>query len=139
MNTTAQKIQYDLFINGKFISSGSGKRFSCVNPSDGEVWGSIADADKNDIQNAICSARLAFDEGTQKPRRFFRKLSSREVEVLKLAARGMTNNEMASALFISLRTVKGHLVEIFSKLGVGSRTEAIITCLRAGIISVDDL
>ncbi len=67
------------------------------------------------------------------------KLSAREMEVLKLAAKGMTNSEMAVALFVSLRTVKGHLVEIFSKLGVGSRTEAIITCLRAGIISVDDL
>ncbi len=67
------------------------------------------------------------------------KLSAREIEVLKLVAKGMTNSEITQALNISLRTVKGHLVEIFSKLGVGSRTEAIITCLRAGIISVDDL
>ena len=67
------------------------------------------------------------------------KLSAREVEVLKLVAKGMTNSEITQALNISLRTVKGHLVEIFSKLGVGSRTEAIIACLRAGIVSVDDL
>lgn len=66
-------------------------------------------------------------------------LSAREVEVLKLVAKGMTNSEITQALNISLRTVKGHLVEIFSKLGVGSRTEAIVTCLRAGILSADDL
>ena len=67
------------------------------------------------------------------------KLSAREMEVLRLAARGMSNSEIAEALYISLRTAKGHLAEIFSKLGVGSRTEAIIACLRAGILSLDDL
>lgn len=67
------------------------------------------------------------------------KLTPRELEVLKLVARGMSNNEITNSLGITLRTVKGHLVDIFSKLGVGSRTEAIITCLRNGIISVDDL
>jgi DNA-binding NarL/FixJ family response regulator len=67
------------------------------------------------------------------------KLSSREIEVLKLVAKGMTNNEITQALDINIRTVKGHLVEIFGKLGVGSRTEAIVACLRAGILSADDL
>lgn len=66
-------------------------------------------------------------------------LSAREIEVLKLAARGMSNKEMADILHISLRTVKGHLAEIFSKLGVSSRTEAITRSLRSGFISVDDL
>lgn len=42
--------------------------------------------------------RLAFDEGTQKPRRFFRKLSTREVEVLKLLASGKRNKEVAQGL-----------------------------------------
>ncbi len=67
------------------------------------------------------------------------KLSAREMEVLKLAAKGMSNSELANALYISQRTVKGHLSDIFCKLGVSSRTEAITTCLRAGILSLDDL
>ena len=67
------------------------------------------------------------------------KLSAREMEVLRLAARGMSNSKMAEALYISPRTVKGHLSEIFGKLGVGSRMEAITVCLRAGILSLDDL
>ena len=67
------------------------------------------------------------------------KLSTRELEILKLAARGMMNKDIGLSLGLELRTVKGHLSNIFSKLGVGSRTEAVITGLRAGFLSLDDL
>jgi NarL family two-component system response regulator LiaR len=67
------------------------------------------------------------------------KLSAREMEVLRLAVRSMSNSEIAKALYVSPRTVKGHLSDIFSKLGVSSRVEAITICLRAGILSLDDL
>jgi len=67
------------------------------------------------------------------------KLSIRELEIIKLAARGMSNKNIAVELGITLRTVKGHLSEIFSKLNVGSRTEAVIAGLRAGFISIDDI
>jgi DNA-binding NarL/FixJ family response regulator len=66
-------------------------------------------------------------------------LSSREMETLKLVARGMSNKEIAETLKIGLRTVKGHLVVIFSKLTVGSRTEAIVNGLRTGFLTLDDL
>ena len=49
--------------------------------------------------------RLAFDEGTQKPRRFFRKLSTREVEVLKLLASGKRNKDVAIGLNLNEKTV----------------------------------
>jgi DNA-binding NarL/FixJ family response regulator len=67
------------------------------------------------------------------------KFSAREMEVLRLAALGKSNSEMAEALFVSPRTVKGYLSDIFSKLGVSSRMEAITACLREGILSLDDL
>jgi len=67
------------------------------------------------------------------------KLSIRELEILKLAARGLSNKDIAEELRLSLRTVKGHLADIFSKLRVGSRTEAVITGLRAGFLSLDDI
>lgn len=67
------------------------------------------------------------------------KLTTRELEIIKLTAQGRSNKDIAHILGINLRTVKGHLTEIFSKLRVGSRTEAVITGLRAGIISVDDI
>lgn len=53
-------------------------------------------------------------------------LSHREMEVLRLVASGVRNKDVAESLFVSVRTVEGHLNNIFSKLGVASRTEAVI-------------
>lgn len=66
-------------------------------------------------------------------------LTDREMEVLRLAASGMTNAEIADCLYFSVRTVQVHMTHIFSKLGVGSRTEAVIASLRQGLISLEDL
>jgi DNA-binding NarL/FixJ family response regulator len=66
------------------------------------------------------------------------KLSPRELEILKLAASGMANKEIAAALNLSLRTIKGHFADIFVKLGVGSRTEAVMSGLRSGFLSIED-
>jgi DNA-binding NarL/FixJ family response regulator len=68
----------------------------------------------------------------------FDRLTTREIEVLKLAAQGMTNREIAGELTISVRTVQGHLSSIFSKLGVGSRTEAVLYALREGRLTLED-
>jgi NarL family two-component system response regulator LiaR len=67
------------------------------------------------------------------------KLSTRELQIMKLAARGMSNKEIASELSLSLRTVKRLLDNIFSLLHVSSRTEAVISGLRAGILSMEDI
>jgi len=65
-------------------------------------------------------------------------LTDREMEVLKLAAKGMTNREIATELTISTRTVQVHLSNVFSKLGVGSRTEAVLYALRKGWFTLED-
>lgn len=67
------------------------------------------------------------------------RLSAREMEVMRLVCRGKTNEETARDLGISLAAAKDHLSGIFSKLGVGSRTAAVIACLRSGILSMNDL
>lgn len=67
------------------------------------------------------------------------KITGRELEILRLAATGMSNKDIAQKLGLSERTVKGYLAEIFSKLNVGSRTEAVITALRSGMLTLDDL
>jgi len=67
------------------------------------------------------------------------KLSAREMEVLRLAAMGMANKEIASNLGLNIRTVKGHFADIFTKLRVKSRTEAVTTGLRAGFLTMDDV
>lgn len=67
------------------------------------------------------------------------KITRRELEILRLAARGLSNKEIASSLELSPSTIKSYLAEIFSKLNVGSRTEAIISALRTGILTMDDV
>jgi len=66
-------------------------------------------------------------------------LSEREMEVLKYAAKGLSNRDIAEQLFLSIRTVQAHLGNIFNKLDVGSRTEAILYGLKKGWFSIDDL
>jgi two-component system, NarL family, response regulator LiaR len=66
------------------------------------------------------------------------RLTDREMEVLRLAGKGMTNREIAADLTISIRTVQVHLSNVFSKLGVGSRTEAVLYALRMGWLTLED-
>ncbi|MBI4288706.1 MAG: response regulator transcription factor [Chloroflexi bacterium] len=66
-------------------------------------------------------------------------LTKREVEVLKVAARGLSNKDVGQALGLSSRTVQAHLGNIFNKLNVSSRTEAVISAIRAGILSIEDV
>jgi DNA-binding NarL/FixJ family response regulator len=67
------------------------------------------------------------------------QLTPRETEILRLAAKGMSNKDIADTLFLSLRTVKAHLTNIFNKMGCGSRTDAIIKGLKQGYITIDDV
>jgi DNA-binding NarL/FixJ family response regulator len=64
-------------------------------------------------------------------------LTDRELDVLRLAARGLTNRAIGRELSISHRTVQGHLQSIYGKLGVNSRTEAVTEALRRGWIVVE--
>ena len=77
-------------------------------------------------------AVLAGDTGAQ-------PLTDREQEVLQLAACGLSNAEISSRLYLSIRTVQVHLTHIFNKLGVGSRTEAVIAGLKSGLLKLEDL
>lgn len=61
------------------------------------------------------------------------ELSARETEVLEALCQGMSNKDIASSLFVSVDTVKTHVSTVISKLGVKDRTQAVITCIRAGM------
>ncbi len=63
-------------------------------------------------------------------------LTPREREVLTLAAKGLTNRAIGQKLGISDRTVQGHLANIYAKLQVGSRTEAVTKALQLGLITL---
>ncbi len=66
------------------------------------------------------------------------RLTEREMEVLRLAAKGMSNKEIADQLVLSVRTVQGHLQNIFDKMRVGSRTEAVVRALQSGWLKLED-
>jgi DNA-binding NarL/FixJ family response regulator len=63
-------------------------------------------------------------------------LSDREVNVLRLVARGLSNKEIAGRLSISDKTVRNHLSRIFRKLDAANRTEAVMSAMRGGLLSV---
>jgi len=67
------------------------------------------------------------------------ELSEREMEILRLAAKGMSNQDIATQLYLSRRTVQAHLANIFRKMDVGSRTEAVLQAMRKGWLGLDDL
>jgi DNA-binding NarL/FixJ family response regulator len=64
-------------------------------------------------------------------------LTARELEVLQLIATGMRNKEIGGALNISEETAQGHVKNIFAKLNVHDRTEAVTLAIRRGIIHID--
>jgi DNA-binding NarL/FixJ family response regulator len=66
-------------------------------------------------------------------------LTETEVNILKMAARGMANSAIAEKLRLSTGAIEDQLGAIFNKLGVGSRTEAIVQALKRGWITLEDL
>jgi len=84
-------------------------------------------------------SRLTHGSGALNPGDARAELHPRELEVLRLAAKGKSNKEIAEDLAISVRTVQSHLTNIFNKLDISSRTEAVLHALRAGWFSLEDL
>lgn len=71
------------------------------------------------------------------PRKY--ELSPREFEIIQLVGKGATNKEISLMLGLQESSVKAYLKDIFIKLDVGTRTEAVSVCLRSGILTVNDL
>ncbi|MDD4859890.1 MAG: LuxR C-terminal-related transcriptional regulator, partial [Dehalococcoidales bacterium] len=66
-------------------------------------------------------------------------LNYRDIEILRLLATGMSNKDIADKLGLTLRTIKNYMVSLFGKMHVSSRTEAVITALKSGVISFDEV
>lgn len=69
--------------------------------------------------------------------RLLAQLSPREMEVLKLVAKGLSNKEIAAQLGLVVGTVKIHVANLFAKLGVSDRTQALVTAVKRGIIDIE--
>jgi NarL family two-component system response regulator LiaR len=113
----------------------------------------LKDADPDDVVKAIRSAaagevhldprvarRLMEELNPHKQREASpqEQLSEREVEVLKLVAKGHSNQMIAEQLIISPKTAQTHVSNILSKLGLASRTQAAVYALKAGLVSAEE-
>jgi DNA-binding NarL/FixJ family response regulator len=87
------------------------------------------------LRKLMTRFRTAAEPGQVGP---WQPLSEREMEVLKTAARGMSNKDISNTLFISERTVQAHMRSIFNKLGVSSRFEAILHGVKKGWFTIED-
>jgi DNA-binding NarL/FixJ family response regulator len=65
------------------------------------------------------------------------QLSPREIEVLQLASRGLSNKEIGAQLGVVEGTVKIHVANIFGKLDVSDRTEAVIEAIKRGLVHIE--
>jgi len=72
----------------------------------------------------------------QKDEKITFNLTSREIEILRELAKGLSNKEIADKLYISEKTVKNHLTNIFQKMGVNDRTQAVLLGIKHNIIDI---
>ncbi len=84
----------------------------------------------NKLMNALSSPA--------EPQRVYGDLTSREIDVLREASRGLTNKAIGFTLGISDRTVQGHLRNIFEKLQVTNRTEAVVKAVQLGLLELPE-
>ena len=110
-------------------------------PSDELVRAVRAVARGESALDAAVTAKVMAQLATGKPfgaQAAVEGLTERELDVLRLAARGHTNRAIGHQLGISDRTVQGHLANIFGKLGVSTRTEAVLLAMKQGWITLDE-
>ena len=69
----------------------------------------------------------------------YEELTPRELDVLRLAAEGMSNKEIATTLILSEKTVKNRISNIFAKLRVNDRTQAVLHALRTGLVRLPEV
>jgi DNA-binding NarL/FixJ family response regulator len=81
---------------------------------------------------AVAAVVVRHMAGKETPAEPVQPLTDRELEVLQLAAQGLTNYDIAQRLYISVRTVEAHLTHVYNKLGAGSRTEAVVHAIQRG-------
>jgi DNA-binding NarL/FixJ family response regulator len=88
-------------------------------------------------ENAVVGMPRSMLEGTQEGAESF--LSARELEILILAARGLSNHQIASSLYLSEGTVKRHLANVYEKMGVHSRGQASKEALLREWITIEEV
>lgn len=89
----------------------------------------------SNVASRVISGQRAETDGTAAAR-YRELLSDREMEVLRLLAKGLSNKEIGQALWIGETTVKTHVSHILRKLGQSDRTQAVLAAVRAGLVKL---
>jgi DNA-binding NarL/FixJ family response regulator len=88
------------------------------------------------MAGAVANRVLEMLTGASTPKEFYDGLTAREVEILKLMATGMANKQIAFRLKISEKTVRNHVSNMYEKLGIYDRSQAVLYAVRKGLVEV---
>lgn len=88
------------------------------------------------MASAVANRVLEMLTGTATPKEFYDGLTDREVEILRLLAGGIGNKQIAYRLKISEKTVRNHVSNMYEKLGIYDRTQAVLYAVRKGLVEV---
>jgi DNA-binding NarL/FixJ family response regulator len=88
------------------------------------------------MASAVANRVLEMLSGTSTPKEFYDGLTAREVEILRLLATGMANKQIAYRLKISEKTVRNHVSNMYEKLGIYDRSQAVLYAVRKGLVEV---
>jgi DNA-binding NarL/FixJ family response regulator len=88
------------------------------------------------MASAVANRVLEMLSGTSTPKEFYDGLTVREVEILRLLATGMANKQIAYKLKISEKTVRNHVSNMYEKLGIYDRSQAVLYAVRKGLVEV---
>jgi DNA-binding NarL/FixJ family response regulator len=88
------------------------------------------------MASAVANRVLEMLTGTATPKEFYDGLTNREIEILKLLANGMANKQIAYRLKISEKTVRNHVSNMYQKLGIYDRSQAVLYAVRKGLVEL---
>jgi len=88
------------------------------------------------MASAVANRVLEMLTGTTTPKEFYDGLTVREIEILKLVANCMANKQIAFRLKISEKTVRNHVSNMYEKLGIYDRSQAVLYAVRKGLVEV---
>jgi DNA-binding NarL/FixJ family response regulator len=88
------------------------------------------------MASAVANRVLEMLTGATTPKEFYDGLTAREVEILKMLATGMANKQIAFKLKISEKTVRNHVSNMYEKLGIYDRAQAVLYAVRKGLVEI---
>jgi DNA-binding NarL/FixJ family response regulator len=88
------------------------------------------------MASAVANRVLEMLTGTTTPKEFYDGLTGREIEILKLLASGMANKQIAYKLKISEKTVRNHVSNMYEKLNIYDRSQAVLYAVRKGLVEI---